>query len=114
MTAPLFHFAGKVIAITSGAVGIGYAAASLLVSQDAKVAITNVNTTALESAQDILQRCNDGGGITCIGVAMRERIEVESCIEDVVRQYEARESGGRDAEDINVERAEDFNYAIER
>lgn len=118
MTVPLFHLAGKVITITSGALGIGYATASLLVSQDAKVTITNVTTTALESTQDILQRCKDGGGITCIGFDMRKRVEVESRIEDVVRQSGALDSAanltGVIPKSINVERAENFNYAIER
>jgi NAD(P)-dependent dehydrogenase (short-subunit alcohol dehydrogenase family) len=115
-TSPLFHMSRKVIAITGGAAGIGFAAASLLVSQGARAAISDVNKTNLDAALASLQKlCADGGEVMATKVDVRVREEVDSWIDEIVRRWGkldgAANLAGVIPKSINVERVEDLNDA---
>ncbi|KAK7192094.1 hypothetical protein DPSP01_003952 [Paraphaeosphaeria sporulosa] len=116
MTPPLFHLSSKVIAITGGAAGIGFALASLLVAQGAKVAIADVNPTTLSAAHASIQElCKDGGEVLATRVDVRKRAEVDGWIAEVVEKFGkldgAANLAGVIPKSINVERVEDLNDA---
>ncbi|KAF2715474.1 3-oxoacyl-reductase [Pleomassaria siparia CBS 279.74] len=116
MKPPLFNLAGKVIAITGGAAGIGLATAHMLVSQGAKVAISDVNATNLSSAKESLkQACSGGGEILATQVDVRDRRQVDGWTREVVERFGELDGSANLAgvipQCINVERVEDLNDA---
>lgn len=114
MTSPFFNMRGKVIAITGGAAGIGYATATLLVAQGAKVAISDVNATNLQKAEEELQaQCQDGGEVLATVVDVRKREQVDGWVDEVVERFGkldgAANLAGVIPKSINIERVEDLN-----
>ncbi|KAF2677473.1 NAD(P)-binding protein [Lentithecium fluviatile CBS 122367] len=104
----------KVICITGGGAGIGFATASLLVAQGAKVAISDINGARLDSAFSELQGlCEDGGEVLATQVDVRRREQVDAWVEEVVRKWGGLDGAANLAgvipKSINVERVEDLN-----
>ena len=114
MTSPLFNMRSKVIVVTGGAAGIGYATAALLVSQGAKVAIANINQTKLDEAEaELRAQCKEGGEIMATLVDVRSRADVDGWIEGVVKKWGkldgAVNMAGIIPKCIFTERVEDLN-----
>ncbi|KAF2184103.1 NAD(P)-binding protein [Zopfia rhizophila CBS 207.26] len=106
--------AGKVIAITGGAAGIGLATAHLLVTQGAKVAISDANKANLEkAAADLKTKCQGGGKIMATQVDVRRRDQVDNWIDEIVSTLGkldgAANLAGVIPKSINIERVEDLN-----
>jgi len=84
-TTPTFAVKDKVIAITGGASGIGYATAMLLAAQGAKVAIMDVNKAQLDSSAAKLKEA--GGSVMATVVDVRDGKQVEAWIEEIVKSF---------------------------
>jgi NAD(P)-dependent dehydrogenase (short-subunit alcohol dehydrogenase family) len=78
-------FAGKVVAITGGASGIGLAAAQLLASKGAELALADAQEKALLTVQQELAAT--GAVVDCTVVDIRSRVKVEAWVEKVVEKF---------------------------
>ncbi|KXJ96202.1 BcABA4 [Microdochium bolleyi] len=80
-------FAGKVIALTGGASGIGLATAKLLAEQGARVSIADVQTAALDSAKATIQQNTSGAEVLIATVDVRDYSQVEAWITSTVEKF---------------------------
>lgn len=78
-------FAGKVVAITGGASEIGLAAAQLLASKGAKLALAGAREDALLAVQQQLAAL--GTEIDCTVLDVRSRAKVETWVEKVNQKF---------------------------
>ncbi|KAG8673955.1 hypothetical protein FPOAC2_07393 [Fusarium poae] len=82
-----YKLAGKVIALTGGASGIGLATAKLLAQQGARVSISDVQAAALDSAKAIIQQAMPGAEVLTATVDVRDYAQVEAWITSTVEQF---------------------------
>ncbi|KAJ4290265.1 hypothetical protein N0V90_010480 [Kalmusia sp. IMI 367209] len=114
MMPPIFNLRSKVVAITGGSSGIGYATAALLVSQGARVAIMSNSSTKLSKAHASLRDlCQDGGDILATRADVRKREEVDAWIDEIAEKWGkldgAVNMAGVIPKCIFTERVEDLN-----
>jgi NAD(P)-dependent dehydrogenase (short-subunit alcohol dehydrogenase family) len=111
--APNFDVAGKVIAITGGSGGIGFATAQLLVSQGAKVSIADLSAEALTTASKTLTDGKHSGSFMSQVVDVRKPSDVNSWIEKTVAEFGKLDGAvnlaGVIPKSINIERVEELN-----
>jgi NAD(P)-dependent dehydrogenase (short-subunit alcohol dehydrogenase family) len=79
------NFAGKVIALTGGASGIGLETSKMLASRGATVCIADVQEKMLAQAVSAIE--SGGGKVSSQVVNVRDRKAVESWIASIVNQY---------------------------
>ncbi|KAK5172196.1 uncharacterized protein LTR77_003834 [Saxophila tyrrhenica] len=108
-----FEVKGKVIAITGGGgVGIGYAAAELLVSQGAKVSIADISDKTLQEAESKLKAASPSGEYMTAVVDVRKPEQVDDWIRRTVEKFGkldgAVNMAGVIPKNINIDRVEDM------
>ncbi|KAK3719077.1 hypothetical protein LTR37_004641 [Vermiconidia calcicola] len=108
----IFDVKDKVIAITGGSGGIGFATAQLLVSQGAKVSIADVSETALEEADSKLKQAQYPGEFMTTAVDVRKPQEVNEWIRSTVDKFGRLDGAANMAavipKNINIDRVEDM------
>ncbi|KAK3054253.1 hypothetical protein LTR09_004521 [Extremus antarcticus] len=108
----MFEVKGKVIAITGGSGGIGYAAAELLVQQGAKVSIADVSEKALHEADSKLKAIPASGEYMTVVVDVRKPDQVDEWIRKTVERWGKLDGGvnmaGVIPKNINIDRVEDL------
>ncbi|KAF2437017.1 ABA4 protein [Tothia fuscella] len=113
MAAPNFNLSKKVICITGGGSGIGFALAKLLLSQGAHVSIADISSDTLESAVKTLTSENYSGQLMSAVVDVRKVSEVDGWIKETVEKFGkldgAANLAGVIPKSINVERVEELN-----
>lgn len=111
--APNFDLKDKIIVITGGSGGIGFATAELLVSQGAKVSIADVSEKALSEATSKLQSENHPGQVMSKVVDVRKPEQVDAWIKETVSKFGKLDGAinlaGVIPKVINIERVEDLN-----
>lgn len=111
--APKFDLKDKVIVITGGSGGIGFAAAELFVSEGAKVSIADVSEKALAEASSRLKSTNHPGQFMSTIVDVRKPEQVDTWIKDTVAKFGKLDGAvnlaGVIPKVINIERVEDLN-----
>lgn len=85
--APSFDLVNKVIAITGGSGGIGFATANLLLSEGAKVSIADVSAEALAEAKKELLAANPDAKLIAEVVDVRKPEQVNAWIEKTVKEF---------------------------
>lgn len=78
-------FAGKVVAITGGASGIGLATSKLLASQGAKLALADAKEATLQIVQQELVAT--GAIVDSTVVDVRSRVSVEAWVKKITEKY---------------------------
>jgi NAD(P)-dependent dehydrogenase (short-subunit alcohol dehydrogenase family) len=109
---PNFALAGKVIAVTGGASGIGLATAQLLIAQGAHVSVADVSANALKDAEQEFAKAGNGKFFTQV-VDVRKSDQVQSWIANTVDKFGKLDGGvnlaGVIPRNINIERVEECN-----
>jgi NAD(P)-dependent dehydrogenase (short-subunit alcohol dehydrogenase family) len=104
-------FQGKVIAITGGASGMGYATAKLLASRGAHVSIADVQEEGLEAVKAEIEQA--GGKVMVTKVDVRDLKQVDSWISDTVSKFGkldgAANLAGVIGKDIMVKRVDEID-----
>jgi NAD(P)-dependent dehydrogenase (short-subunit alcohol dehydrogenase family) len=109
-----FEVKGKIIAITGGSGGMGFATASLLISQGAKVSIADNSEQSLQSATTKLNevKANSTGDFMTCQVDVRKADQVDSWIKQTVEKFGKLDGGvnlaGVIPKGINIDRVEDM------
>jgi NAD(P)-dependent dehydrogenase (short-subunit alcohol dehydrogenase family) len=85
--APSYDLKGKVVAITGGSGGIGFATARLLLQEGAKVSIADVSEKALNEASATLQEENHPGQLLAQVVDVRKPEQVNAWIAKTVEKF---------------------------
>src|ERR1700761_9085350 len=107
-----FSVQNKVIALTGGAGGIGFATAELLVSQGAKVSIADVSDELLQKADAKLKQNPNPNNYMLTKVDVRKPAEVDGWIKSTVEQFGKLDGGANLAavipKGINIDRVEEM------
>lgn len=85
--APNFNLKDKVVAITGGSGGIGFATAQLLLAEGAKVSIADISSEALEEAKKELLAANPDGQLLAEVVDVRKREQVDAWVTETVQKW---------------------------
>jgi len=109
--APNFDLKNKVVVVTGGSGGIGFALVELLVSEGAKVSFADVSERALQEATEKLKAMNHPGEFISQVVDVRKPDQVNAWIAKTVENFGkldgAANLAGVIPESINVNRVED-------
>ena len=109
-----FEVKGKTIAITGGSGGMGFATASLLLSQGAKVSVADVSEKSLQDAAAKLNevKANSTGDFMTCQVDVRKADQVDSWIKQTVDKFGKLDGAvnlaGVIPKGINIDRVEDL------
>lgn len=109
-----FEVKGKTVAITGGSGGMGFATASLLISQGAKVSIADVSEKSLQEASAKLDevKANSSGDFMTCQVDVRKADQVDSWIKQTVEKFGKLDGAvnlaGVVPKGINIDRVEEF------
>jgi NAD(P)-dependent dehydrogenase (short-subunit alcohol dehydrogenase family) len=107
-----FDVKGKVIALTGGSSGIGFAAAQLLVSQGAKVSIADIREEALQEAESKLKAASGPGEYMTTVVDVRKPEQVNQWIQKTVEKFGKLDGGvnmaGVIPKNISIDRVEEM------
>jgi NADP-dependent 3-hydroxy acid dehydrogenase YdfG len=85
--APSFDLKDKVITITGGSGGIGFALAQLLISENVKVSIADVSEDALKEATKKLKAANSNAQLIAEVVDVRKPEQVNAWIQKTVKEF---------------------------
>ncbi|CAK7203906.1 hypothetical protein SEUCBS139899_006656 [Sporothrix eucalyptigena] len=112
--APNFDLKGKVIAITGGSGGIGFATAELLLAEGAKVSIADFSEAGLATAVEKVKAAGYPGQLHTKLVDVRKPDQVKAWIDEAVATFGAKLDGavnlaGVIPKVINIERVEELN-----
>lgn len=119
-----FQVSGKVIAITGGSGGIGYATAALLLSQGAKISVADLSQKNLDEATAKLNdiKSNSSGDFMTATVDVRKPDQVDAWIKSTVEKFGKLDGAvnlaGVIPKNINIDRVEDmpdedWNFVID-
>ena len=104
---------GKVTLVTGGNSGIGFATAELLVSEGAKVSISDVSEKGLAEAAAKIKGANHPGELLTKEVDVRKSDQVDAWIKETVKKFGKLDGAvnlaGVIPKTINIERVEDLN-----